>query len=104
MKVSQVSYIIKRYKALNKTLKVMERKTDLQQNKIHHLEDTMIMYGVYNSDTLTELIYTVHRMYNITTWQERPFAGRLNQWLELYLHQEGVQHYAINSNTFPDHN
>ena len=55
----------------------------------------MIMYGVYNSDTLTELINTVHRMHNITRWKERTFAGRLNQWFEPYLHQEGVHHYAI---------
>ena len=47
----------------------MERKTDLQHNKIHHLEDTMIMYGVYSSDTLTELIDTVHRMHNTTIWK-----------------------------------
>ena len=64
----------------------MERKTDLQHNKIYHLEDTMIMYGVYISDTLTELIDTVHRMHNTSTWRERAFAGKLNQWLELYLH------------------
>ena len=70
----------KRHKALNKAVKVMERKTDLQQNKIHHLEDTMIMYGVYISDTLTELIHTVHRMHNTTTWRESTFAGRLSQW------------------------
>ena len=57
----------KRHKALNKVVKVMERKTDLRQNKIHHFEDTMIMYHVYNSDTLTELIDTVHRMHNTTT-------------------------------------
>ena len=30
-------------------------------------------------------------------WKERTFAGRLNQWFELYLHQEDVHHYAINS-------
>ena len=36
----------KRHKALHKTVTVMERKTDLQHNKIHHLGDTMIMYGV----------------------------------------------------------
>ena len=78
----------------------MERKTDLQHNKIHHSEDTLIMYGVYNSDTLTELIYPVHRMHNTTTWRERTFAGRLSQWLELYLHQEGIHHYAINSILF----
>ena len=50
----------KRHKALHKAVNIMERKTDLKQNKIHHLEDTMIMYGVYNSETLTELIDTVH--------------------------------------------
>ena len=90
----------KRHKALNKAVRVMERKTDLQQNKIHHLEDTMVMYGVYSSDTLTELIDTVHRMHNTTMWKERTFAGKLNQCLELYLHQEGMHHYAINSILF----
>ena len=34
----------------------MEKKTDLQHNKIHHLEDTIIMYSIYNSDALKELI------------------------------------------------
>ena len=58
------------------------------------------MCGVNNSDTLTELIDTVHRMHNTSTWRERTFAGKLNQWLELYLHQEGIGHYAINSILF----
>ena len=31
----------------------------------------MIMYGVYNSDTLTDLIHTVNRMQHFTTWNER---------------------------------
>ena len=30
----------------------MENKVNLQQNKIFHLEDSMVMYGIYNSDTL----------------------------------------------------
>ena len=55
------------------------------------------MYCVYNSDTLTDLIDTVHRMHNASTWKERTFAGRLNQWFDMYLHQEGMHHYAINS-------
>ena len=33
----------KRHKALHKAMTVMEKKTDLQQNQIHHLEGTMIM-------------------------------------------------------------
>ena len=55
------------------------------------------MYGVYNSDTVTELIDTVHRIHNTTTRKVRTFAGRLIQLFELYLHQEGMHHYAINS-------
>ena len=52
----------KRHKALHKVVAVMNKKTNVQCNRIHHIEDTMIMYGVYNSDTLTDLIDTVHRM------------------------------------------
>ena len=60
----------------------------------------MIMYGVYNSDTLTDLIDTFHRMQNFTTWNEKTFAGKLHEWMELYSHNEGVHHYAINSVLF----
>ena len=42
----------KQHKALHKAVAVMNKKTDIQCNRIHHLQDTMIMYGVYNSDTL----------------------------------------------------
>ena len=60
----------------------------------------MIMYSIYNSDTLTELIETVHRMQNTTSWRERTSAGKLNQWLVLYLHKDGMHYYAINSILF----
>ena len=86
----------KRYKALHKAVAVMNKKTDIQCNRIHHLEDTMIMYGVYNSDTLTDLIDTVHRMQNFTTWNEKTFAGKLHDWMELYSQDEGICNYAIN--------
>ena len=86
----------KRHKALHKAVAVMDEMTNIQCNKIHHLEETMIMYGVYNSDTLKDLIDTVHRMQNFTTWNEKTFAGRLQDWVELYSHDEGVHHYAIN--------
>ena len=42
----------KRHKALHKAVAVINKKTDIQCNQIHHLEDSMIMYVVYNSDTL----------------------------------------------------
>ena len=56
---------------MHKAVAVMNKKTDVQHNRIHHLKDTMVMYDVYNSDTLTDLIDTVHRMQNFTTWNEK---------------------------------
>ena len=60
----------------------------------------MIMYGVYNSDTLKDLIVTVHRMQNITTWNEKTFAGKLHDWMAIYSQDKGVHNYAINSILF----
>ena len=90
----------KRHKALHKAVAVMNKKTDVQHNRIHHLEDTMIMYGVYNSDTLKDLIDTVHRMQNFTMWNEKTFAGKLHDWMEIYSQDEGMHNYAINSVLF----
>ena len=61
----------------------MERKVDIQCNNIFDLKDTMIIYGIYNSNTLAQLIETVHRMHNTTAWQMRTFAGKINHWFEL---------------------
>ena len=66
----------KRHHSLCKTVHVIEKKTDIQWNKIHH---TMIMYGTYNSDTLTDLIDTVHRMHNKSIWQEKMFIGKVHE-------------------------
>ena len=78
----------------------MNKKTDVQCKRIHHLEDTMIMCGVYNSDTLKDLIDTVHRMQNFTTGNEKTFAGKLHDWMEIYSQDEGMHNYAINSVLF----
>ena len=40
----------KGHKALKKAVHAIDKR-NLQCNKIYHLEDTMVMYGVYNSDT-----------------------------------------------------
>ena len=90
----------KTYKALHKAVAVMNKKTNKLCNRIHHLEDTMIMYGAYNSDTLTDLIDTVHRMQNVTTCNEKTFAGKLHDWMEIYSQDEGMHVYAINSVLF----
>ena len=58
----------------------MENKVDIQCNKIFHLEDSMVMYCIYNSDTLDDLINTVHKLHNQSTWTERLFAGQIKDW------------------------
>ena len=55
-------------KALKKAFMVMENQGNSEQNKMFHLEESMVMYGIYNSDTLEKLINTVHKMHNKTTW------------------------------------
>ena len=91
----------KRHKALHKAVAVMNKKTDIQCNQIHHLEVSMIMYSIYNSDTLKDLIDTVHRMQNFTTWNEKTFAGKLHDWMDIYSQDEGMcGTNAINSVLF----
>ena len=35
-----------------------------------HLEDSMVMYGIYNAENLEKLIDAVHHIHNITTPNE----------------------------------
>ena len=67
----------KRHKALHKAVNMREKRVDMHHNRIYHLEDTMIMYGKYNSDTLINLIKMVHKKHNLTTWKEKIFVGNL---------------------------
>ena len=55
----------------------------------------MIMYGVYNVDTLEKLIQMLHKMNNRSIWYERLFAGHVNKWFEMYLASQGANYYAI---------
>ena len=75
----------------------MERKADIQHNKIMHLEDSMVMYGIYGAETLEKLIDTIHHIHNIITPNEKLFAGELASAYSWYVHKQGIQHYAINS-------
>ena len=78
----------------------MKNKDDLQCNRVFHLEDSMVMYGIYNSDTLGTLIDTVHRLCNQTTWNEKLIAGVIDIWYSWFLSEKEVGHYAINSLLF----
>ena len=90
----------KRQKALHKAVQVMENKVDLQCNKIFHLEDSIVLYGIYNSDTLGALINTVHRLHNQSTWNQKLFLGKIEDCYHWYLSERGINHYTINSMLF----
>ena len=90
----------RRHQALHKAVKVMEKKSDSQKDQIHHLEDTMIMYGAYNSDNLKDLIDTLYRMQNISGWREKMFTGHCKHLIGIYTQQYGMHNYAMNSIIF----
>ena len=66
------------------------------------LNDTMLMYGIYNAETLEKLIKTVHEIHNATPSYEKLFAGEHDHSLfrKLYTDALGVQQYATNSLLF----
>ena len=65
------------------------------------LNDTMLMYGVCNAETLEKLIQTVHKIHNITS-HEKLFAGEHDHSLFriLYTDALGMQQYTTNSLLF----
>ena len=63
----------------------MNKKASIEWNRVFHLEDSMIMYGVYNVDTLEKLIQMVHKMNTRSVWFEWLYAGNANKWFETYL-------------------
>ena len=60
----------------------------------------MVMYGVYNAETLENLINKVHSMPNSTTEIERLFAGELNAAYTWYINAPNTQEYAIESSLY----
>ena len=74
----------------------METKTDIQHNKIMHLEDCMVMYSIYNAETLKKLIDTVHYIHNKMTTNEKLFTGELGTAYTWYVNKPGIQYCTIN--------
>ena len=49
---------------------------DAQRNKLMHLENLLIMYGVYNAKTLSKLVKTTQVLYSCQMLVEQLFAGQ----------------------------
>ena len=52
----------KQEKALQQVMHTMNKRVNIERNTVFHLEDSMIMYGIYNVDMLEKLIQMVHKM------------------------------------------
>ena len=70
----------------------MNNKANIQCNKLMKLDDTMLMYGIYNVETLEKLFKTVHKIHNTTSSHEKLFAGEHNHSIFriLYTHSLGL--------------
>ena len=88
--------------ALQKAVHAMSNQADIQCNKLIKLDNTMLMYRIYNAETLEKLINTVQEIHNVTS-HKKLFAGEHNPTIFrlLYTDAQGIQLYAFNSLLFP---
>ena len=86
----------KQNKALHKAVKAMDSKNTLQCNKLMQLENSLLMYGIYNVEKLINIVYQIH---NTASSHERLFTGQQSSLTRrsLYANSLGLQHYLINS-------
>ena len=90
----------RRHKPLHKAVCAMSSKADVQRNTLMYLENTLVMYGVNNAETLEKLIKTVHAINSRQSMYESLFAGQMPKAYEYYSQMHGdcsIQHYAITS-------
>ena len=73
--------------------------TDMQRNKLRHLENTLVMNGIYNAETLENLVQTVHALHSRQTLYKTLFKGKTSAAYESYsqMHSScSIQHYPVN--------
>ena len=80
----------------------MNNQANIQCNKLMKLDNTMLMYGIYNAETLEKLIEMVPEIHKTTSSHEKLFAGEHNHsfFRMLYTDALGIQQYAANSLLF----
>ena len=59
----------------------MSNQATIQCNKLLKLDNTMLMYRIYNAETLEKLINTVHEIHIVTLSHEKLFAREHNHTL-----------------------
>ena len=88
--------------ALQKAMIGTNSEAEFQCSKLLKLDNTMLMYGIYNAETLEKLINTIKELHNVTSAHEKLFAGEHYPSLFriFYTNALGVQQYAFNSLLF----
>ena len=66
----------KRHKALQKAVRAMSITAESQRNKLMHLENSLIMYRVYNMETLEKLVETAQVLHSHQSLMEQLIAGQ----------------------------
>ena len=79
----------KQQKALQQAMHTMNKRMNIEQNRVFHLENSMIMYRVYNVDILEKLIQMLPKMNNRSVWYEKLYSGHVNKWFEMYSVSQG---------------
>ena len=74
----------KRHNALHKAVKAMSVLMNTHRNKLMHLENMLIMYGIYNAETLGKLVKTVYTLHSRQSLYERLFAGQTSAAYKAY--------------------
>ena len=62
--------------ALKRAVLAMDSEITAQHNKLLKLDNNMLMYGIYNAETLEKLINTIHNTHNVTSSDKRLFCWR----------------------------
>ena len=88
--------------ALQKAMIAMNDETEFQCNRLLKLDNTMLMYGIYNAEMLEKLINTVQELHNVTSSHEKLLAGEHNPVLFriLYMNALSIQQYTFSSLLF----
>ena len=73
---------------------------EAQRNKLMHLDHSLIMYRVYNVETLEKLVETVQVLHSHQSLIEQLFAGQQVAAYKIYSKMQdacSVQHYVTNA-------
>ena len=87
---------------MHKAVNALHNEANAQHNKLMKLDNTMLMYGIYNAETLEKLIKAVHEIHNATSSHEKLFAREHGHSLFRIVYTDALdmQQYATNSILF----